>query len=198
MDSKQGFFKNNVMTETEEIEWVKALLNPLASRKRSSFDFSYWWTKGKIYTCNCSKQTMSNLLLNLVTVTFLAIEVSEVNLHKVNVDGSLWTTATKDCCDGHWTQVCLPNKPFCLLKSCMYFYLHALLLTGVRLWQILAKKLFQSLLRSLLNHIFHLCANDVLVKPLSLICITSVFLNTNSLNVGMLMEDVALINGRSK
>ena len=46
------------MTETEEIEWVKALLNPIASRKRSSFDFSYWWMKGKIYTCNCSKQTM--------------------------------------------------------------------------------------------------------------------------------------------
>ena len=154
--------------------------------------------KARFTLAIAANKQCQNLLLNLVTVTFLAIEVSEVNLHKVNVDGSLWTMATKDCCDGHWTQVCLPNKPFCLLKSCMYFYLHALLLTGVRLWQILAKKLFQSLLRSLLNHIFHLCANDVLVKPLSLICITSVFLNTNSLNVGMLMEDVALINGRSK
>ena len=89
-------------------------------------------------------------------------------------------------------------SPFVYLKVACIFYVHALLLTGVRLWQILAKKLFQSLLRSLLNHIFHLCANDVLVKPLSLICITSVFLNTNSLNVGMLMEYVALINGRSK
>ena len=48
--------------------------------------------------------------------------------------------------------------------------------TCVRLWQILVKIMFQSLLGSLLNHLclIHYVHENVLVKHLSLICITSI------------------------
>ena len=60
--------------------------------------------------------------------------------------------------------------------TCPFFFLRALQLTCVRLWQILVKIMFQSLLGSLLNHLclIHYVHENVLVKHLSLICITSI------------------------
>ena len=43
------------------------------------------------------------------------------------------------------------------------------------------KKMFQSLLGSLLNHLFHYANKNVFMKPLSLLCITSVFFTIYSL-----------------
>ena len=57
------------------------------------------------------------------------------------------------------------------------FILRALYLTGVRLWQILVKKMFQNLFRSLLNHLNHYTNKYNSVKPLSLNCNTSTLTN---------------------
>ena len=40
------------------------------------------------------------------------------------------------------------------------------LFIGVRLWQILVKKIFQSLYESLINHLFHYTNKNISVKPL--------------------------------
>ena len=60
--------------------------------------------------------------------------------------------------------------------TCPFFFLRALQLTCVRLWQILVKIMFQSLLGSLLNHpyLIHYVHGNVLMQHLSLICITSI------------------------
>ena len=59
--------------------------------------------------------------------------------------------------------------------TCPFFFLRALQLTCVRLWQILVK-MFQSLLGRILNHpyLIHYVHGNVLMQHLSLICITSI------------------------
>ena len=63
----------------------------------------------------------------------------------------------------------------------LFLFLRALLLTGVRQWQILVKIMFQSLFGSLLNHLYHYANENVSVKHLSLICITSILTTIYSL-----------------
>ena len=65
--------------------------------------------------------------------------------------------------------------------SCAFFFLSALLLTGVRLWQILVKVMFQSLFGSLLSHLYHYANENVSVKLLSLTLLTSILTNIYSL-----------------
>ena len=52
---------------------------------------------------------------------------------------------------------CFLKKHSMFFKSvhALFFFSHALWFTGVRLWQILAKIMFQSLFGSLLNHLYH-------------------------------------------
>ena len=66
-------------------------------------------------------------------MTFLAIEVSEVNLHKVNVDGSYKQRQQKIVVMVIELKFVYQISPFVYLKVACIFYVHALLLTGVRL-----------------------------------------------------------------
>ena len=63
----------------------------------------------------------------------------------------------------------------------LFFFSSALLLTGVRLLQILVKVMFQSFFGSLLSHLYHYANENVSVKLLSLILPTSILTNIYSL-----------------
>ena len=68
----------NCTTETERIQWKKAALNPLVSRKSVSFEFSFFGGKTRFtHAIAANKRANSHNFkiknLNLLTITFLAV-----------------------------------------------------------------------------------------------------------------------------
>ena len=68
----------NCTTETERIQWMKAALNPLVSRKSVSFEFSFCGGKTRFtHAIAANKRANSHNFkikkLNLLTITFLAV-----------------------------------------------------------------------------------------------------------------------------
>ena len=126
--------------------------------------------------------------LNLLTITFLAIYLLNRGKSSYIYQSSMRVNNTfrkiidcygeRHCCDSP-----CQTSPVVFFKSvvALFFFLSALLLTGVRLLQILVKVMFQSFFESLLSHLYHYANENVSVKLLSLILLTSILTNIYSL-----------------
>ena len=147
----------------------------------------FGWKKDQIYTRHCSKQTsklsqLQIIHLNLLALTFVAI-------YWPNRGKSLYTS-----CWWKWIILYLRSltvfeekivvrvdELFFRKRTCTFF--HVLSNWQVSDSQILVKIMLQSLFGSLINHLHHYANKNVLVKPFSLICITSTLTTIYSLKV---------------
>ena len=126
--------------------------------------------------------------LNFLTITFLTIYLLNRGKSSYIYQSSMRVNNTfrkiidcygeRHCCDSP-----CQNSPVVFFKSvvALFFFLSALLLTGVRLLQILVKVMFQSFFGSLLSHLYHYANENVSVKLHSLILLTSILTNIYSL-----------------
>ena len=138
----------------------------------------HWLTSGLKQTNKLSQLQNSSKKLNLLTVTFLptftncrrALVIISVRSFTV-FEGNIVVTALSE----------LVPLFFKIVLPFFFFFLRALKLTDVRLWQILLKIMFQSFWKPFKSHLYHYANKNVSVKPLSLICISSILTTTQNL-----------------
>ena len=149
----------------------------------------FLWRKHQIYIvrfCSIKLANSHNFKikkLNLPTITFLANYLLNRGKSSYIYQSSMRVNNTfRKIIDCYGERHCCQTSPVVFSKvQLRFFFLSTLLLTRVRLLQILVKVMFQSLFGSLLSHLYHYANENLSVKLLSLILLTSILTNIYSL-----------------
>ena len=152
----------------------------------------FLWRKDHIYTRHFSKHTnkLSQLQnkknLNLLTITFLAIYfINRGKASYMNPSSTRVNNTFRKIIDFFWRNHCRDSP--CQTSSVVFSKVNMRFFSyPLSYWQVsdcnrLEKIMFQSLFGSLLNHLYHYVNENVSVKHLSLIYITSILTTLYSL-----------------
>ena len=178
----------NCATETQWVQWWKAALNPLVSIWSVSFEFSFCGGNTRftyVFAVSTSKLSQLQNKKNWIYLQYLSLPFTywtEVNLRTFINRRWEWIILSVRSLTVMEKDTVAKLVPLFFQKcSCAFFFLSTLLLTRIRLLQILVKVMFQSLFGSLLSHLYHYANENLSVKLLSLILLTSILTNIYSL-----------------
>ena len=137
----------------------------------------FLYRKDQVYTCHCSKQTskLSQLqnkkiwiYLQLISLPFTYwIEVNLRTLINRRWEWIILSVRSLTVFEENIVVTALAKLILLFFQkcTCAFFFLYALQLTGVRLWQIFVK-MFQIFFGNLFNHPSHYANENLSVKPL--------------------------------